>query len=120
MTIKEFKEIVKNAKGRKLAYGISEPFSWRGIYAEVCFEILKEPMTKAKILQRIQQATTETFYGYKGGKYKYDENTRVNFECEYSAYTDGQYCQDLIDEIEQSQPYQDDETKLFNLIVGLK
>lgn len=77
--------------GTTLHFGLSEPFAWRGIYAEVAFRIVEEPSTREDVLARIAQALQNTFYGYKGGEYKYDLYTTVHFEQDSGACTNGGY-----------------------------
>lgn len=96
-------------------YGISEPFSWRGIYAEVAFKMLDQPMTREEILENIEKAYTETFYGHKGGEYTYHNRTEIHFEENSSRYTDGEYCDDWITKISGEYSYMDEEERLVKL-----
>lgn len=52
-----------------------EPCSWRGNYSEVAFEhdYARRTLGEAKAL--FVKALTETFEGWKGGEYTYDERT---------------------------------------------
>lgn len=103
-------------QGTRFKYGISEPFSWRGSYDEVAFAILHEPMTREQILSNIEQAYNKTFFGYKGGKFEYDDFTTVNFEEEGSRnYSDGGYTANMIAKIEGTTPYSSQETRLIKL-----
>lgn len=116
MELKEFKDYIENTeKGKKFNYGISEPFSWRGSYDEVAFEILEQPMTREEILVNIEKAYTGTFYGYKGGEYTYKDYTEVNFEKDTSRYTDGGYCAEMIAKIEDGEIYESQEKRLVKL-----
>jgi hypothetical protein len=118
MTIKEFKSIIERTIGvTELRYGISEPFSWRGSYDEVAFEILDEPMSKQEVLRRVDLACTGTYDGYKGGEYRYDESTQVNFESGWGQYSDGEYCSEWIAKLENSSAYKDQETRLVTLLI---
>jgi hypothetical protein len=57
MELKDFKKHIESfPNGTKFDFGISEPFSWRGLYAEVAFEMLEQPMTKEEILANIELA----------------------------------------------------------------
>lgn len=117
MELKDFKQHILNfPKETVFNYGISKPFSWRGSYGEVAFSILESPMSKEDILTNIELAYTKTFYGYKGGEYKYDDYTTVNFEeegnCNYSA---GKYVAQMIAKIEQKEEYQSQEERLVKL-----
>ena len=117
MELKEFKQQIEQAEvGKTFDYGISEPFSWRGSYDEVAFEILEQPMTREEILDNIEKAYTGTFYGYKGGEYTYQDYTPVNFEEGGSrSYTDGRYCDEMIAKIEGGETYQSQEMRLVKL-----
>lgn len=117
MDLLEFKNHIKDLpKGTEFEYGISDPFSWRGSYDEVAFEILEQPMTREEILARIEKAYTDMFYGYKGGEYRYSDYTTVNFEeGGYRSYSDGQYCADMIAKIENEDMYQSNERKLVKM-----
>lgn len=116
MKLKEFMEHFKNAEnGKQFSYGISEPFSWRGNYSEVAFEILEQPMTREEILANIEKAYKETFYGYKGGEYTYQDYTEVHFEEDSSRWTDGGYCSEMIAKIEGGETYQSQEMRLVKL-----
>lgn len=117
MTLSELKEHIESFdKGHKFDFGLSEPFSWRGIYAEVAFDIIEETMSRDDILDRIDMAYKESFGGYKGGTYAYDDHTPVHFERDYGSWTDGQYVRDWIEKVTEDQQYEDDETKLTKLI----
>lgn len=116
MELKEFKDYIENFQiGTEFKYGISNPFSWRGEYSEVAFEILEEPMTREEILANIEIAYTEEFYGYKGGTYRYDDHTEVHFEPDRSNYTDGYYCAEMISKIEGFEIITSQEMKLVKL-----
>ena len=116
MELKEFKQQIEQAEiGKNFDYGISEPFSWRGSYDEVAFEILEQPMTREEILANIEKAYTGTFYGWKGGEYAYEDYTEVHFEEDASRYTDGGYCAEMISKIEGGEAYQSQEMRLVKL-----
>lgn len=92
MNLKELKSHFESMPdGTRFDYSLSDPFSWRGVYAEVAFSILNEPSTKEEILSKINDAITEVFEGYKGGDFWYSEDTTVHFEACPSDYTDGDY-----------------------------
>ena len=102
--------------GTEFKYGISKPFSWRGSYGEVAFSIIEAPMTREGILANIELAYTETFYGYKGGEYQYNDWTTVNFEEEGSRnYSGGGYCSEMIAKLECSFPFKSQEERLVKL-----
>lgn len=98
LTLGKLKEGFEKLDPNKvLKIGISEPFSWRGSYDEVAFNILKN-VTVKECLDNIEKAFTETFYGYKGGEYMYFDGTVVHFERDSSCYSDGGYAEEIIDE----------------------
>ena len=116
MELKEFKQQIEQAEvGKTFDYGISEPFSWRGSYNEVAFEILEQPMTREELLANIEKAYTGVFYGYKGGEYTYEDYTEVHFEEDSGRYTDGGYCAEMIAKIEGGENYQSQEMRLVKL-----
>ena len=116
MILKEFKQQIEQAEsGKVFEYGISSPFSWRGSYDEVAFEILEQPMSKEDVLENIEKAYTDSFYGYKGGQYTYDDYAEVNFEEDSSRWTDGGYCAEMISKIEGGETYQSQEMRLAKL-----
>lgn len=116
MELKDFKQQIENAEKDKIFdYGISSPFSWRGSYDEVAFEILEQPMSREDILSKIQEAYENVFYGYKGGEYRFSDWTNVNFEEGKGDYTDGGYCSDMIAKIEGGDAYESQEARLVKL-----
>ena len=97
MTLNEFKEHIESFPQCYLfPCGISYPFSWRGVYAEVAFEIRDVPMSKEIILESIESAYNNTFHGYEGGEYRYDGDTDIHFEIGGSSWTDGRYALEWI------------------------
>ena len=115
MKLKELKDYIESKEeGKTFDYGISEPFSWRGSYDEVAFEILDRQMTREEILSNIEMAYQGTFYGYKGGEYTYQDYTVVHFEKDYSSYTNGGYCSEMIARIEGGKYYPSQEHRLIN------
>lgn len=102
--------------GKVLNYKLSDPFSWRGIYAECAFEILKNQSTREENLEQIEKAFTQSFHGYKGGDYRYSSYTEIHFENDYGSYTDGGYSKNLIEEIKEEKEYVSVEEELVNLI----
>jgi hypothetical protein len=83
-------------KDKKFNYKLSEPFSWRGSYDEVAFSIEKEESTRELLLEQIEKALTGEFEGYKGGNYRYNGRTTVNFEEEESRFSDGSYVHEML------------------------
>jgi hypothetical protein len=54
---------------------VGEEDSYRGYYADLAFEIGDKPSTASDVLQACRRAATDTYHGYKGGDYTYDERT---------------------------------------------
>ena len=116
MNLQDFRDyIAKFPSDHIFEYGISEPFSWRGIFAEVAFSIEEHPMSRETILERIDMCFEKTFIGYKGGEFKYNGNTEIHFEDNPSEYTNGYYAEKWIDEIQNKKPYISKEEVLINL-----
>ncbi len=99
MILKELKEMFEKLPDNTvLQHGIGKPTSWRGAYSEVCFPI-EERILAAQCKKYIQEAYDETFCGYKGGDYEYDDFTPVNFEDSGSSCSDGVYREEVISDI---------------------
>ena len=119
MDLIELKEFFESKKGGEMFnFGLSHPFSWRGVYAEVAFSITKGKTSREDILANINKAYSGTFTGYKGGEFSYDDHTPVNFEEDNSRWTDGGYCARLIAKIECGRLYESQEAKLIDIAFG--
>lgn len=73
--------------------------SWRGAYDEPCLFIKKDSNSKIthKDLEEARQSLlTNTFHGYKGGEYKYDETSFVNVEESIKDWSDTRYVNELM------------------------
>lgn len=116
MTLGKFKEHIESFPDNStFIFGISEPFSWRGVYSEIAFELLEEPMAKEEILRRIEIGLTKTFTGYKGGQYTYDEYTEIHFESDISSWSDEDYTATKIAQIENKDKFISQEERLVKL-----
>jgi hypothetical protein len=116
MTLGDFKKHIERFPiGTQFKFGISEPFSWRGVYAEVAFAITENPMTREEVLAKIRLAYRGTFFGYKGGEYSYDDDTDVHFEPDSKTWTDGGYVSGWIARIENQEEYKTQEHRLVKL-----
>jgi hypothetical protein len=116
MELGKFKEYIESFENNYLFdYSISEPFSWRGSYCEVAFSIENESSTKEDILEKILLAYNNIFRGYKGGEYKYTDNTDIHFEYDYSSYSGEGYAQRLIEDITRKEEPLTIEEKLVRL-----
>jgi hypothetical protein len=121
MTLKEFKNHIDSFTYNKVFdYSISNPFSWRGVYSEVAFTIKPIPSDKEDVLSKINKAYDNEFYGYKGGNYKYDDNTDIHFESEPSSWSDGGYTEELISKILGLTPSRSPEERLIILIFPIE
>lgn len=95
---------------------LSEPFSWRGSYCEVALDItLGNQQTRTEALEKIERAYTDTFRGYKGGEYTYNDYTEVYFEYDTSSWSDGGHTSRLISQLENDEEYQSQEMRLTKL-----
>lgn len=100
MTLKELKaHIASFPDGHVFDWSLSAPFSWRGLFEEVAFSLYNVPSTKEEALTKVDSAFRGFFTGYKGGSYKFDESTVVNFEDSQSNYTDGEYAVEKLFEV---------------------
>ena len=77
MTIFDLKEYFKNTEEPK--FFLQDYFSWAGNYSEIAFTPTLNG-TKVKSFSLLEDATRETFNGWNGGRYNYDNDTPVHFE----------------------------------------
>lgn len=85
MTIQYLKEYFEKTENPR--FYLVDVFSWRGVYDEVAFVPSKDG-SKEESLKQIDRALTETFYGWKGGEYTYEEYTDAHFETEERGFSD--------------------------------
>ena len=114
MKLGQFREYIESLpNGTLFNYGLSSPFSWRGSYDEVAFEVVKTGLyNREEVLTEINKAYDNTFQGWKGGNFTYDDHTRVNFEREEGSYSDGAYCGEILEHIGS-----DDTSSLEELLI---
>jgi hypothetical protein len=55
--------------------GIGNEHSYRGYYDDLALERISDPTTAADVLAMCERALSETYEGYKGGDFRYDEDT---------------------------------------------
>lgn len=115
MDLITFKRHIEHKPNTEFKYGISKPFSWRGAYDEVAFQIIDAPMKKEDVLKNIELAYSQTFVGYKGGVYRYSDWTPVRFEEGNGNYSDGKYTANIISQIEGGNIYESQEHRLVCL-----
>ena len=85
MTIQYLKEYFEKTENPR--FYLVDVFSWRGCYDEVAFTPSKIG-SKEDSLRQIDRALTETFDGWKGGEYTYEEYTDAHFETEERGCSD--------------------------------
>jgi hypothetical protein len=65
--------------------GFRSPHSWRGVYSEVAFQ--SRPSVGPRcMLDAIEEATSKTFEGWKGGEYSYNLDNHGHLEAGGEGY----------------------------------
>ena len=67
--------------------GLGDPHSWRGDYAEMAFEPVRDT-TVGEMLAAARSALGATYQGYKGGEYLMTGDTTIHVDS-YGCWTDG-------------------------------
>lgn len=117
MTLGELKQYIESfPDGTKFDYSLSEPFSWRGVYSEVAFTINENESTREELLEKINRALTQTFFGWKGGDFTYSEHTNVNFEESHRSWSDGEYTENWISKLMNVKAEKSPEHRLLKLL----
>ena len=117
MKLGKLKKLIESLPdGKKFNRSLSDPFSWRGSYDEVAFSIEEVAATKEEMLDKITKAFTQEFCGYKGGEYRYNGQTPVNFEADESDYSDGSYTDGWISMLLNIDPAESNEERLVKLL----
>lgn len=98
MTLDEFKTLCEKYQGVEINFEPYDCGSWRGVYAEPCIFITEGKSVLSDFLPFIERLTTENFYGYKGGEYRYNNHDPINFEIYSSSWSDGETQQRLLRE----------------------
>jgi hypothetical protein len=62
--------------------GICNPHSWRGVYAELAFELTEGPTTVGEMLKAAESALGATYEGWKGGEFEMHGHTDVHIDME--------------------------------------
>lgn len=98
MTLKELRDRIESfgSPDTIMNFSLTDVFSWRGVYAEVCFSLSPEKTTVKENLAQIDYALSDEFEGYKGGSFRYTLNTPVNFETDISEYSDKRYIRNFL------------------------
>lgn len=65
-------------------WGICGPHSWRGIYAEPAFESAPN-VTAGQMLTAVEEALSDTFTGWKGGDFTYNEHSHAHLSVRGSS-----------------------------------
>jgi len=69
---------------RAVRHGFTSPHSWRGIYAMPSFA--HSPATLGEMRRSVSRSLTETFEGWKGGDYRYDDGSIAHLDYEGECY----------------------------------
>jgi hypothetical protein len=79
MTIIQLKNFLNRFSDDKIClYGFSSPHSYRGYYDQAAV-VPTQNVTIAEMKSTLDKLLTDTFEGWKGGEYKYDEDTEIHF-----------------------------------------
>jgi len=88
MELQEYIALLEqHPREKRLAKGLGNPHSWRGVYAELAFEVV-EDTTVGEMLDCAEDSVGKTFEGWKGGDFKMCETTEIHIELEEGAYSD--------------------------------
>lgn len=85
MTIQDLYNIIKSYKDNKMPFCIKDVWSWRGIYDQPCCYVTIEMTTKKHNFKMLDDLLNDTFYGWKGGEYKYNLSSLLHFESDESC-----------------------------------
>lgn len=77
----------KYPSDRMVENGFDNPHSYRGYYDQVAFEPCYNT-TVGEMLECVNKALSESFYGWKGGVFEYNEDTLVYFAYHGSVQDD--------------------------------
>ena len=91
ITIRELRNKIQNWSDDAMNFRIENVFAWRGSYMEPACYITCNAATKEHNLRMLSSLTSDTFFGWKGGEYRYDVSDRLHFETDYGSYTDGRF-----------------------------
>ncbi len=91
ITIRELRNRIITWPNDTMNFRIVDVFAWRGYYAEPACYINSDEATKEHNLTMLDALTSDTFIGWKGGEYTYDDSDRLHFETDYGSYTDGRF-----------------------------
>lgn len=91
ITIRELRNKIQSWPDDTMNFRIEDVFAWRGFYVQPACHITCNVATKEHNLSMLASLTTDTFFGWKGGEYEYDDLDELNFETDYGSYTDGQF-----------------------------
>src|SRR5665213_1560448 len=71
----------------KVPVGLGDPHSWRGDYAELAFEPVRDT-TVGEMLAAARSALGATYQGYKGGEYLMTGDTTIHVDM-HGRWSDG-------------------------------
>jgi len=88
MELQEYISILERyPRSQTVKKGLGNPHSWRGIYAELAFEIVKDT-TVGEMLDCARDSIGKTFIAWKGGDFIMHETTLIHIEKEDGCYSD--------------------------------
>lgn len=75
-------------------HGLGTEHSYRGYYEDLCFEPAPDPVPSQDVFAACQRALSQTYEGYKGGDFRYAEDTSLwvaHYGCTGRALVAGEY-----------------------------
>ena len=103
MTVKELQEKIKSWPDATMPFCIEDVFSWRGVYAEPACCISTRDVSKEDNLSMLNMLTSDTFTGWKGGEYSYNDYNDIHFESSRGSWSDGKFIIDfLLDNVDNA------------------
>lgn len=89
MTVIDLKKVVESLPDDYFGLGISSVHSWRGSYDEPAFA-LDPNVSKQTMLNVVDSCLSYIFEGWKGGEFKYYEDSPIHFDPD-GVYSNGGY-----------------------------
>jgi hypothetical protein len=62
-----------------LIHGFKNPHSYRGMYDCASVEVADHEVKVSSMIETCRELLSETFFGWKGGEYEYNEDTSLFF-----------------------------------------
>ena len=98
LTVWELKDYINSLPDDYKGIGVDSVDSWRGSYYEPAFTFGET--TKSEMLNVISQCLEDDFEGYKGGTFRYDVYSPVNFDTYGSCTDDGYFYKNLSENLD--------------------